>query len=345
MQIASTVLLHVNNGFLNGSGNGKDRDGDINQVKQLQIAGTSYPFISAQALRKWYRAHLQFNLSGDDYYQRILFSPKKKDISGLNSLIGDPINQIEDDVFGYSRPIYDKANIGDENRYNIAAINRHGPFKSSMILPVENQNNMIQKVEGFVHLHNDTTLPYRNEFTNGYMFYTSALELDRIGRFRNESDKFELDPQLLEIYKKKKLVLTNDREIELVNRTSRIEMALEWYCDALLSVNNLVKDSQFAADLTPRAVFISLIKGSSNPFYNLYTTDNLGRISINWENLEHIINNRKHTFLSPIYFGIRSNAIKITRNQIKRLADLDIVVDSPGIVVRKLKNAIKEEFI
>ncbi len=323
----------------------------MTQVKQFQIRGENYPYISAQAWRKWLRNTVSFLSDQILYTDRLnkkIADKDKKHIEGITHYAGNPVLYIEDEIFGFSNPqLYIPEQIEGE-LYNVVSTNRQTVLNTSSIMPLLS-DSMINTIEGYVHLDVDTPLPYKNEFMNGYFNAVTSLDIDRIGIYKNIMDIYELDPSLAKLFLDDKYITVNEVEggeiYQINNFEDRKKYIIKLYFDLLLSLYPDVKSSQFAVDASPKIFVSAVLKSSANIFSDLVDIDD-NYPYFNIDKLISIVSKRGHQLLTDIYIGYRSgtfnekneyNLLKLNNMELKhRNGFVNVYVMSPGEVKNKI---------
>ena len=356
--ISSTVLINVNGGFLNGMGSIKLSQGDITKVKQFVHDGEYYAYLSAQAYKKMLRDTINHDIGEFGYYDR-LYQKKytKSEFKNLGGKWVDPVVFFEDDVFGYSHPLFNQPEQSDQLRYNVVSINRTSPLLATNFVSM--MKNKINIENGFLHLRDDTPLPYTTEFTSDYFTGSVILNLNRVGIFKNYGDTYEIDPDIASYHLKNKAleIVQDDPDMQvyqLINRENRLKETVKTYFDSLLNLNGGAKQSQFAVDLTPRIIITVGQKGADNPFRSILSSKN-GIIFIDTDKLTSIILERGHTFSSDVYIGYRKGTFTSIMEKILYNCDgkeifptrspdksVKIHVVSPGEIKDRLLNLIEK---
>ena len=353
----SEVWVSIENGFLNGEG--VDDRNNVTRVKSYNHPQYGrLPYVSAQALRKWLRETL-VNLSDDavpNYYDRV-----QDNFQTASSRLGlstvDPVLSIEDDLFGYTHPFINHKDLVLENqntdRPRVVSVNRLSPIRTTIMSPVLN-TTLVSRDNGFIHLPDDTPLPYSNEFIHALYEYTAALELHRVGVFDNKADLIELDPLLESNYLRDRsiVLIKEERNLKRYALSSdslgkRRASAATLFLKALKSLNGGAKSTQYLSALSPKIVVLSLQKSGNPWFMGLVEAQN-NELRFNVESLkERLSSAPPDEFVSDIYIGIRSSFIK-NQDEIESLdnvslhesSDFVYKIMSPGKAIDSFLNAI-----
>jgi len=357
MYLATTFLLAVSEGFLNGAGSTDRGAGSITEVKQYQIRGTNYPYVSAQAMRKWIRTTVNHLTNQFSYYDRInQKNPTKKDMKNPEGKWVDPITFIEDDLFGYTHPFYNQPDQPDKKHLAVTFANRSSPYQATALISLPNTAS-INDYDGWVNPGMDTSLPFNTQMMSGLFEASTTLDITRIGVFRNYGDIVELDPYYQEYYLEEGEIeeVENDtyeefRRVELNNVRKE---AIELYYDSILNLYGAAKSTLFATDLTPRLLITAALSSANNLFHGLVRSKSNGQTSLNSEKLITRLQNRASSLQSDVYIGYRTGTFdKKYESEIQELDGMEIenttyklVVCSPGVAAKKVQEQIEDEIV
>ncbi|TQN30267.1 CRISPR-associated Cst2 family autoregulator [Haloactinospora alba] len=162
--LAGKIVLAVDAGAPN---NGKG-ESTSTPVKQARVRGRTYPYVSAQAFRRWLRDTMTSMGAAPSPIER---SGKGKAQKATTA--ADPINYADDDLFGYMR-------AGAKNS-DAATTLRDTPFMSGTFMSVE----PARPVEDFGVMARGVDEPV----LHGHQFYTAdlaapfLLDVARVGTF------------------------------------------------------------------------------------------------------------------------------------------------------------------
>ncbi len=323
------ILYNLQGGFLNGAGASSGKY-PVTEVKKYQMRGTQYPYMSAQAWKKLLRDTFAFLKNEPSYYDRL--NGKGKDVL-------DPIAFLEDDLFGYSHPFNKPPEQDNPLRYKVVSANRIAPLALSNLVALESN---VSTEKGFLHLQDDTPLPYSTEFSSGWFFGNLALDIDRIGVFQNSADMIEMSEEMLK-GNKAQIVKVEEGKYVISDREERVKEAVKLLFDSIMGLTYPPKASQFMVDFTPKVLLCTVSDGMA-PFgsFLLSTQENL---TIDVQKIRDLVASRGHTFRSPVFIGYRSGIPITDEESLKKLQNekvrtktgiLEIKVTSPG----EIKNEI-----
>lgn len=142
----------------------------------------------------------------------------------------DPVEFPEDDVFGYMRAergqgkaeekdaeveeeeLTESQNVKGSKREKTKAVMRASPFQASILVSLRKSPSSWKGVDkAYVHLKEGTPQPYNTEFYNTQLQGIFCLNYSRLGVFRNEGDRIELDEKYVKEYLKNGIIaITKD---------------------------------------------------------------------------------------------------------------------------------------
>jgi CRISPR-associated protein Cst2 len=239
--IAGTFLIEASGSFLNGGGLGVGEYDNYTIVKTFKDGqagrGGYYnvPFVSAASWRRWLRDTLIEETGLEPSTIRALH----KNLKGNTDKIGserNPIEYIEDDVFGYMYPI-SKADMAaimkaeaeteddedetieteaegkgnDKEVITIRGLFRTSALASSILRGLR-KDGWEGRDQNYVGLVEGSSQPYKTQFMNTALQGVFDLHYDRLGVFANVGDRAELDQAMINKYlDSKKLVVRPDK--------------------------------------------------------------------------------------------------------------------------------------
>lgn len=332
--IAGTFLIQAEGAFLNGAGldTGEDRNAVIPKTfwdYDRNGARIRVPYVSAQAWRRWLRMTFQEENPNEPGTE---LKALDKSAKGTTNKIGTEMNPIEfaeDDIFGYMRaakgqgketevgadaPTDDEllTEIEQEEENKEAknkiktektrAVMRPSPFGSSILKSIRKAAT-ISDDEGFVHLKEGSPLPYKTKFYNTQLQAIFGLNYARLGVFRNDGDRIELDENFVKQYAADGTIRETERGIYEVadnKRRERATMTLK----ALAVLRGGAKQAQFGTDVTPKAIVVAGLNCGNLIFNDLFEEKESQPV-IKLETLKDIINDYRNRLTTPVFIGVR----------------------------------------
>lgn len=332
--ITGTFLIQAEGAFLNGAGldSGEDRNAvipktytDINDKGQR----TRVPYVSAQAWRRWLRLTFQEENPTEPATELRALSFNAK---GNPDKIGtemNPINFAEDDIFGYMRAEKGQGRVKEQDAgeegaeenpeeavdapaekskkaktEKTKAVMRPSPFVSSILRSIR-KDGWQGDDEGFVHLKEGNPLPYKTKFYNTQLQGVFGLNYSRLGVFRNDGDRIELDEALVKQYAADGTIRaqngsTNIYEVSVNKRRERATMILR----ALAVLRGGAKQAQFGTEVAPKAIIIAGLNCGNLIFNDLFEEKN-GEPVIKLKALKETLEDYRQRIITPIFIGVR----------------------------------------
>jgi len=333
--ITGTFLIQAEGAFLNGAGldTGEDRNAVIPKTfldYDKNGGRVRVPYVSAQAWRRWLRLTFQEENPNENHAE---IKALDKSAKGTTNKIGTEMNPIEfaeDDIFGYMRaakgqgkesevitdaPTDDELLAEMEQEENkdakaktktekTKAVMRPSPFGSSILKSIRKAAT-ISDDEGFVHLKEGSPLPYKTKFYNTQLQAIFGLNYARLGVFRNDGDRIELDETIAKDNLANGTIRERESEkgiYEIIDnkRRERATMILK----SLAVLRGGAKQAQFGTDVTPKAIVIAGLNCGNLIFNDLFEEKESQPV-IKLKTLKDIINDYRNRLTTPVFIGIR----------------------------------------
>lgn len=180
---------------------------------------------------------------------------------------------------------------------------RPSPFSSSILKSIRNTGWQGDD-EGFVHLKEGSPLPYKTRFYNTQLQGVFGLNYDRLGTFRNEGDRIELDEALAKKYLADGTIEKDaKREIYQVKDNQRCERATR-ILRSLAVLRGGAKQAQFGTDVAPKAIIAAGLNCGNLIFNDLFEERDLQPV-IKLAALKQIIADYQDRLMTSVYVGVR----------------------------------------
>ncbi|RMG30456.1 MAG: hypothetical protein D6732_16200 [Methanobacteriota archaeon] len=348
--INGAFLIHAPGSFLNGAGLGSGEDKNTSTVKSFWQNGKKVPYVSSQAWRRWLRNTL---IEETGWPKSEIEAIGWNNDGSTNKVAGqlDPITYPEDDIFGYMFASGRDVNPRDERikRDHIPEeqLVRPSTFKSSLLRGIDGLISMNED-QGFVHLNDDTPLPYTTEFYAAELMALFSLEIYRLGVFEKKGNvSQELDPFLKERHSNLIEVLDHPvyRNGEIVKRKDGLTDYQTEVAGALIKsiarLNGGAKMAQFGTSLNPSLILVAGMTVGIVPFEHLIGNKD-GKPVLNMQGLKELIKDYKDRFTTPFYIGMLSGYLG-NEEEVRDLSEVEgveVVVDTPIQVAEKLAAAL-----
>ena len=299
---------------------------NIVAVKKLQRGRNTYPYVSGQAWRNWWRTTLkqEFNDWQD--------SPIERD-KKIAFTAADPVTYDDDDVFGYMRA-----------QKKEGTVTRLSPLKCSPLVAIAPQNPttdwgvMARQKEG-------DPVPYEHQFYSCVLQGIFALNLSEVGVFSdvNRTGYKNIAPSYVETIQD--AGGRQEGENWVLPKETRVRRCQQTLA-ALPFLSGGAKLTSHLTDVTPKLIILSVLDGGNHPFMNLMVEENgIGELSLHA--LREVISDYADRFSDAIYIGRRSGFMDEVHDALMTFANdtslpCDVIYDSPNKVIAQLTEKLEE---
>jgi CRISPR-associated protein Cst2 len=308
-------------------------------VKSISRAGQVYPYVSAQALRYWWRKALEtecdWSMSPIDREKKIAFTQAQ------------PWLYPDDDVFGYMRaqaeqiPDVDKktgevkkdaqGNIITKKGKNVT-LTRVSPLKCSPLVAVFPQRPT--REFGTMSRHEGDPVPFEKQFYSTVLKGIFSLDLTALGRFEqsNKTGFQNISEDGLTVAQSMGASVVDN--MALLSPDERRKRAK----DTLSVLPHLVGGANQTlnlTDVTPKLVILTVLRGGNHLFMNI-VKDERGQAVLNIEALKEVLTAYKDRLETDVYIGRRKGFMDDQAEALGQLAK-----DMPNIKVSELNEAVK----
>ncbi len=182
---------------------------------------------------------------------------------------------------------------------------RPAPFAASILTSLR-KSGWEGIDEGFVHLKEGTPLPYKTRFYNTQLQGVFGLNYSRLGVFRNEGDRIELDRLLVDRYSQKGILRNPDsnRKIYEMIENPRKDRATK-ILRALAVLRGGAKLAAFAVDVSPKVVILAGLTCGNLIFNDLFEDTKEGpRLKL--DTIQQVLDDYAARVVTPVFIGIRT---------------------------------------
>lgn len=322
--IIGLVLIDAPHSALNNAGTeASQATENIVVVKTVRKENQTYPYVSGQAWRNWWRTTL-----GEEFNWEL--SPIERD-KKIAFTAANPIVYDDDDVFGYMRAVKKET------------LTRLSPLKTSPLISMEPQRPTDDF--GVMARHEGDPVPYEHQFYSCILKGIFSLDLDAVGTFWNINRtgyKNITDTHLPTIElagghqadEKSPWILPPDLRLRRCRQT----------LEALPLLGGGAKLTSHLTDVTPKLIILSVLSGGNHPFMNLMVERN-GQGELSIPALRQVIADYGNRFLGPIYIGRREGFMDELNESLSQLAaDEAVIYDSPNQVIAQLADGLSKHF-
>lgn len=277
-------------------------------VKKIKANnGHYYPYVSAQAVRYWWREALK-EVPG--WTPSPIFREGKIAYTDAN-----PLLYAEDDCFGYMRAQSNKADAkkGREESNLLAkatpvqekvVLTRQSPLKVSTLVSIGPIKEITTDF-GVMSRHEGDPVPFEHEFYRITLQGLFSLDLGAVGRFYHiERTGFrhideprikQAQDQGLEEYDNGKAY-----QLSMNERADRIKQLLQGF----IRINGGAKQSIHYTDVSPKFIVLAVAKGGNHLFATTVGVDGKGLPEIKIEAIKEVARVFKDEITSGIYVGL-----------------------------------------
>lgn len=320
------TLIDAPYSALNNAGEDtSERTENIVKVKAIRRGRNTYPYVSGQAWRNWWRTTLEQEF--DDWHNSPIEREKK-----IAFTAADPVTYDDDDVFGYMRAVKKDT------------VTRLSPLKNSPLISIEAQ--MPTSDFGVMARQEDDPVPYEHQFYSCVLQGIFSLDLSAVGTFSdvNRTGYKNIASSYVAKIQDAGGTQVGENPLWILPKEIRVRRCQQTL-EALPILSGGAKLTSHLTDVTPKLIILSVLDGGNHPFMNLMVERNgIGELSI--EALLEVIDDYADRFCDAIYIGKRSGFMDELDEQLNNLAtnnDLprEIVYDSPNKVIAQLSQKLE----
>lgn len=306
---------------------------NIVTVKKLQKGRNTYPYVSGQAWRNWWRTTLEQEF--DDWNSSPIEREKK-----IAFTAADPVTYDDDDVFGYMRA---QSEMQGKKKVNLT-VTRSSPLKCSPLISIAPQ--MPTNDFGVMARQEGDPVPYEHQFYSCVLQGIFSLDLAAVGAFShiNKTGYLNIAESYVAKIQDAEGTQTGEESVWVLPKETRVRRCQQTLA-ALPILSGGAKLTSHLTDVTPKLIILSVLDGGNHPFMNVMVERNgVGELSI--DALREVIEDYKDRFCDAIYIGRRSGFMDELDEQLNDLAtnnDLPckIVYDSPNKVIAQLSQKLE----
>ena len=304
---------------------------NIVTVKKLQKGRNTYPYVSGQAWRNWWRTTLEEEF--DEWSNSPIEREKK-----IAFTAADPVTYDDDDVFGYMRA---QSEMQGKKKVNVT-VTRLSPLKCSPLISIAPQTptndfGVMARQEG-------DPVPYEHQFYSCILQGIFSLDLSAVGTFSdvNRTGYKNMAPSYVQTIKDAKGTRADENSPWVLPKAIRVRRCQQTL-EALSILSGGAKLTSHLTDVTPKLIILSVLNGGNHPFMNLIVERN-GDAELSINALREIMDDYKDRFCdNTIYIGRRSGFMDELDEDLSALADdrSEVVYDSPNKVIAQLSQKLE----
>ncbi|MEV7006633.1 type I-B CRISPR-associated protein Cas7/Cst2/DevR [Streptosporangium sp. NPDC051022] len=326
--LAGKIVLDIVAGAPN-NGEGED---NIGKAKQLRVGRDVYPYVSAQAVRRW----LRDSLPRDEPRSGVTRSGSGKKQQAHTE--GRPDRYLDDDLFGYMVAV-------SKQNYQRDTVLSTGTFVSlTPQRPTEDFGTMSRDFPAGEH-----PVIHQHELYSAVLAADVLLDLPRVGVF--ETDGSGLRVALSSDAAKEaeaagsiKTVLRGVDALRLPQEERRRRVAV--LLETLAKLRGGAKQSLHYGDRTPALVLLASVKGGVNPFTRVLGARD-GKPAFDADVLREEIKAWADELDGPVLLGwapgfLGDQREKATRELKDLIEDGRVAIEHPRVMLTNLANEIRQ---
>ncbi len=307
---------------------------NIVTVKKLQKGRNTYPYVSGQAWRNWWRTTL------DQEFEDWQSSPIERE-KKIAFTAADPVTYDDDDVFGYMRA---QSEMQGKKKVNVT-VTRLSPLKCSPLISIAPQTptndfGVMARQEG-------DPVPYEHQFYACVLQGIFSLDLTAVGAFSdiNKTGYKNIAASYVSKIEGAGGTQVGENPVWTLPKEIRVRRCRQTL-EALPFLSGGAKLTSHLTDVTPKLIILSVLDGGNHPFMNLIVERNgVGELSI--DALREVIDDYADRFCDAIYIGRRNGFMDELDQQLLDLKNdqnlsCEVVYDSPNKVIAQLAQTLGE---
>ena len=328
------TLIDAPYSALNNAGEDtSERTENIVKVKTLRKGRSTYPYVSGQAWRNWWRTTLEHEF---DEWKNSPIEREKK----IAFTAADPVTYDDDDVFGYMRA----QSVMEGKKKKNLTVTRLSPLKNSPLISIAPQTptndfGVMARQEG-------DPVPYEHQFYSCVLQGIFSLDLSAVGSLSavNKTGYMNIAESYVQTIQDAGGTQADEKSPWVLPKDIRVRRCQQTL-EALPILSGGAKLTSHLTDVTPKLIILTVLDGGNHPFMNLMVERNeVGELSL--DALYQVIDDYADRFCEAIYIGRRSGFMDELDEDLSSLADntdlpCEIVYDSPNRVISMLSEKLE----
>ena len=328
------TLIDAPYSALNNAGEDtSERTENIVKVKTLRKGRSTYPYVSGQAWRNWWRTTLEHEF---DEWKNSPIEREKK----IAFTAADPVTYDDDDVFGYMRA----QSVMEGKKKKNLTVTRLSPLKNSPLISIAPQTptndfGVMARQEG-------DPVPYEHQFYSCVLQGIFSLNLSAVGSLSavNKTGYMNIAESYVQTIQDAGGTQADEKSPWVLPKEMRVRRCQQTL-EALPILSGGAKLTSHLTDVTPKLIILTVLDGGNHPFMNLMVERNeVGELSL--DALNQVIDDYADRFCEAIYIGRRSGFMDELDEDLSSLADntdlpCEIVYDSPNRVISMLSEKLE----
>lgn len=296
------------------------------------------PYVSAQALRYWWRMVLE---------NKFGWKCSPVEVVGKNQAVtrADPLEYGDDDVFGYMSAR--KVETGEKNgkgkpKMENVTVTRVSPLKCSPLIgfpirPTSDFGVLVRKLES------DRIL-FSHQFYSNIFKGIFALDIDSVGKFTiiDKPGSKNLSKDLAEKYEQNGLKKDEKTyALPLEKKKARISDTIK----ALKYLNGGAMQTLHHTDVTPKLIMLAVLNNGNNIFMDVMPHNKYENGLVNIDALSEMLEDYKDALLSKVYIGKLSGFGSDKDKELETFKEPDgvkVVITTPAKAIDQFVKEISE---
>ncbi len=288
--IIGFMLVDAPYSALNNAGSDAgERTENTIAVKSIRKGSDVFPYISAQALRYWWRETLK-----SKYHWKM--SPIEREAK-IAFTQANPFKYADDDVFGYMRA---------QGKSDGGTVTRLSPLKNSPLISIV-PNNLTNDFGVMSRQDKGDPVPHEHQFYSTVMHGIFSLDLESVGVFLEnyKTGQRHLNEKLIEKHKES---IVESKAVKKENyyilpKEERVKRAKETIA-VLPFISGGAKSALHLTDVTPKLLVLTILNSGNHIFMNLAKNDG-GKPSFNIKALEQVLTDYADYLETDVYIARR----------------------------------------
>ncbi|MGH7886020.1 MAG: type I-B CRISPR-associated protein Cas7/Cst2/DevR, partial [Thermodesulfobacteriota bacterium] len=272
--VIGLVLIDAPHSALNNAGTEASQSTENTVVvKTIRKGRSTYPYVSGQAWRNWWRMTLE-----KEFKWRL--SPIERE-SKIAFTAANPVDFDDDDLFGYMRAqSIEIEEEGKKPKKQNITVTRLSPLKCSPLVSIEPQQPTNDF--GVMARHEGDPVPYEHQFYSTILKGIFSLDLNAVGTFWNinKTGYKNISEQYADKIKAKGGKQSDEKSPWILPKEIRLKRSKD-VIKALSVISGGANLTSHLTDVTPKLIVLGIIEGGNHPFMNLMVEkDGKGEFSI-----------------------------------------------------------------
>lgn len=318
--IIGFMLVDTPYSALNNAGSDAgERTENTIAVKSIRKGKDIYPYISAQALRYWWRETLkskyQWEMSPVERQDKIAFTQ------------ANPFKYPDDDVFGYMRA---------QAKGDGGTVTRLSPLKNSPLISVV-PNNLVNDFGVMSRQEKGDPVLHEHQFYSTVMHGIFSLDLNSVGIFLEnyKTGQRHLNEKLIEKHKTsiEESRATKKDNAYVLPKDVRAKRATETV-SVLPFISGGAKSALHLTDVTPKLLVMTILNSGNHIFMNLAKEEN-GKPTFNIKALEQVLTDYADYLATDVYIARREGFMDdidgpLAALSAKKFGEKSVIYNSEG---------------